>query len=101
MNSLHSLKREYIIQEIFAKLILFNLVSLIVACVNVPQSDKQYTYNISFSDAVYKCRSFLLKLKEFEDITSLLLLNLTPIRPGRSFDRNMQSQRLRTLQHRP
>ena len=100
MNSLHSIKREYIIQEIFAKLILFNLVSLIVACVNVPQSDKKYTYKISFSDAVYKCRSFLLNRKDFENITGLLLRNMTPIRPGRSFDRNMQSQRLHTLQHR-
>ena len=100
MNSLHSIKREYIIQEIFAKLILFNFVSLIVACVDVPQSDKKYTYKISFSDAVYKCRSFLLKLKDCEDITNQLLKNLTPIRPDRSFDRNMQSQRLRTLQHR-
>lgn len=101
MNFFHSIKREYIIQEIFARLIFFNLVSLILSCVKVPQSDKKYVSKISFSDAVYKCRSFLLHRKEFENIVSLLLRNLIPIRPGRSFDRNLQSQRLRTLQHRP
>ena len=101
MNFFHSIKREYIIQEIFAKLILFNLVSLIVSCHEVPFSDTFYHYKISFSDAVYKCRFFLLKSKAYENISMLLLHDLTPIRPDRSFDRNLQSQRLRTLQHRP
>ena len=101
MNFFHSIKREYIIQEIFAKLILFNLVSLIVSCHEVPFSDTLYHYKISFSDAVYKCRFFLLKSKAYENISMLLLHDLTPIRPDRSFDRNLQSQRLRTLQHRP
>ena len=101
MNFFHSIKREYIIQEIFAKLILFNLVSLIVSCHEVPFSDTLYHYKISFSDAVYKCRFFLLKSKAYENISRLLLHDLTPIRPDRFFDRNLQSQRLRTLQHRP
>ena len=101
MNFFHSIKREYIIQEIFAKLILFNLVSLIVSCHEIPFSDTLYHYKISFSDAVYKCRFFLLKSKAYENISMLLLHDLTPIRPDRSFDRNLQSQRLRTLQHRP
>lgn len=101
MNFFHSIKREYIIQEIFAKLILFNLVSLIVSCHEIPFSDTLYHYKISFADAVYKCRFFLLKSKAYENISMLLLHDLTPIRPDRSFDRNLQSQRLRTLQHRP
>ena len=101
MNFFHSIKREYIIQEIIAKLILFNLVSLIISCHEIPFSDTLYHYKISFSDAVYKCRSFLLKSKAYENITILLLHDLTPIRPDRSFNRNLQSQRLRTLQHRP
>ena len=101
LSFLHSIKREYIIQEIFAKLILFNLVSLIISCHEVPFSDTLYHYKISFADAVYKCRSFLLKRKEYENISELLLQNLTPLRPDRSYDRNLQSQRLRTLQHRP
>jgi hypothetical protein len=97
----HSIKREYLVQEIFAKLIMYNLVSLILSCQEIPYSDTLYHYKISFSDAVYKCRLFLVKLKAYDDISSLLLQNLTPIRPGRSFVRNMKSQRLRTLQHRP
>ena len=101
MNFFHSIKREYLTQEIFAKLIMYNLVSLIVACQEVPYSNTLYHYKISFADAVYKCRSFLLKWNAYENISKLLLQNLTPIRPGRSFDRDMQSQRLRTLQHRP
>lgn len=101
MNYFHSIKREYIIQEIYAKLIMFNLVSLIVSCHEVPFTDTLYHYKISFADAVYKCRGYLLKLKEYDDISTLLLHNLTPIRPDRSFRRCIQSQQLRTLQHRP
>ncbi len=101
LSFFHSIKREYLVQEIFAKLILYNLVSLIVSCHKVPGSDTLYHYKISFADAVYKCRSFLLKLKAYENISTLLLQNLTPLRPDRSFDRDLQSQRLRTLQHRP
>ena len=101
LSFFHSIKREYLVQEIFAKLILYNLVSLIVSCHKVPGSDTRYHYKISFADAVYKCRSFLLKLKAYENISTLLLQNLTPLRPDRSFDRDLQSQRLRTLQHRP
>ena len=101
MNFFHSIKREYIIQEIFAKLILFNLVSLIISCHKVPFSDTLYHYKISFADAVYKCRLFLLKSKAYENISMLLLHNLTPIKPDRFFERNLQSQRLRPLQHRP
>ena len=100
LNFFHSINREFIAQEIFAKLIFYNFVSLIVSCTEVPASDAKYLYKIAFADAAYKCRSFLLRLKAYENISTLLLKNLTPIRPGRSFDRNIQSQRLRTLQHR-
>ena len=100
LNYFHSINREFIAQEIFAKLIFHNFVSLIVSCTEVPASDTKYLYKIAFADAAYKCRCFLLRLKAFEDISTLLLQNLSPIRPGRSFDRNIQSQRLRPLQHR-
>lgn len=100
LNFFHSINREFIIQEIFAKLIFHNFVSLIVSCTEVPAADTKYLYKIAFADAAYKCRCFLLRLKAYEDISTLLLLNLSPIRSGRSFDRNIQSQRLRPLQHR-
>ena len=83
-----------------AKLILFNFVSLIVSCVDIPSNNTKYVYQVSFSDAVYKCRLFLLTKMNNSTILNLLLRDLTPIRPNRSFQRDIQSQCLKSLQNR-
>ena len=100
MNYFHCIHRDFINQEIFAKLILFNFISLIVSCVDIPSNNTKYVYQVSFSDAIYKCRQFLLTKMKNSTILNLLLRDLTPIRPNRSFQRNIQSQCLKSLQNR-
>ena len=100
MNFFHCLRRDFINQEIFAKLILFNFISLIVSCVDIPANKPKPRYQVSFSDAIYKCRQFLLTKMKNSTILNLLLRDLTPLRPGRSFQRNMKSQCLKSLQNR-
>ncbi len=100
MNYFHCIHRDLINQEIFAKLILFNFISLIVSCVDLPSNNTKYIYQVSFSDAIYKCRQFLLTKMNNSTILNLLLRDLTPIRPNRSFQRNIQSQCLKSLQNR-
>lgn len=100
MNYFHSADRDAIVQEIFAKLILYNFISLIISCASVPEKKTKYHYQISLSDAIYKCRDYLLRRIPDSGIIELLLRDLTPIRPDRSYNRNMRTQRLRSLQNR-
>lgn len=96
----HSCKREFIDQEIFARIIMYNVISLLVSSVKVKQKGTKYEYSISFSDAVPYCRRFLLTNLTAASLKKLLLMSLTPIRPGRSSPRNVRSQRLKTLNNR-
>ena len=96
----HSCKREFIVQEIFARIIIYNVISMLVSSVKVKQKNTKYEYVISFSDAVPHCRRFLLTKSAADALKKLLLMSLTPIRPGRSSPRNVRSQRLKTLNNR-
>ena len=96
----HSYKREFIDQEIFARLIMYNIISLLIRTVRVRKGDTKYAYNISFADAVANCRRFLLTKMTATKLKYLLLMSLTPIRPGRSSPRKVRSQRLKTLNNR-
>ena len=100
LNFFHSIKRPFLNQEIYSKLILYNFISLIVSCVEVPFTGTKYKYSVSFSDAIYLCRDYLNRNLSYNNISQLLLLSKTPIRPDRIYPRNIRSQRLRTLQHR-
>ena len=100
LNYFHSVKREFLIQEIYSRLILSNFISLVVSCAELPYTGTAYRYKISYSDAIYKCRSFLVGNAAYADVLPLLLRDRVPVRPNRNCPRNMRSQRLKTLQHR-
>lgn len=103
LNYFHSIKPERIYQEIYAKIILFNFTSLIVAAVPVPNNRRRfrkYKYKIAFTDAVYLCKDFLLGLQEWDYIEKELQRHLTQIRPNRQYQRKIVSQRLHGFQHR-
>lgn len=100
LNYFHSIKTERLYQEIYAKIILFNFISLIIASITVPDRNTKYEYKISFSDAIYLCRHFLMGVRTWPYVLTGLLRHLTPVRPGRSYRRNVSSQKLRSLQHR-
>ena len=76
-----SKKTEYILQEIFAKLTMYNFAELITSHVVVKQRRK-YPYRINFSAAVHICRNFFLKNISPSDVEALLLQHLLPIRNG-------------------
>lgn len=100
LNYFHSVKREFLVQEIYSRLILSNFISLVIACEEIPYNGTKYRYKVSVSDAIYKCRDFLNGDPSYEDLLPLLLRDKVPIRPDRCYPRNMRSQRLKTLQHR-
>lgn len=100
LNYFHSKKRNFIRQEIFARLTAFNLISMLINSIPVPEKETKYRYDISFADSVAHCRRFLLHKISVNALKNLLLSYLIPIRPGRGSPRKVRSQRLKTLNNR-
>lgn len=82
LNYFHSKKTEYILQEVFARLVMYNFYELITSHVVVKQNNRKYLYQINFSNAVHICRKFFLKNIGPSKVEALLLMHLLPIRQG-------------------
>ena len=100
MVCIHSLKKDFLIQEIYAKLTLYNFSSFIKASVEEKAHRKTsaYSYVVNHTLLLKICVRFLRgRLKEIED---LLCRNVIPVRPGRKFTRNLRRQSADTLAYR-
>lgn len=86
---LHAKKVEFILQEIFAKLTMYNFCELITQSVVILQAQKKYTYKVNFSDAVHVCRQFFLGDVPPPNVEALLMKYISPIRPGRKDTRKL------------
>ena len=89
---LHAKKVEFILQEIFAKLTMYNFCELITQSVVIQQKQKKYTYKVNFSDAVRVCFEFFLGNVPPPNVEAMLMRYISPIRPGRK-DVRKQTQK--------
>jgi len=80
---LHAKKVEFVHQEIFAKLTMYNFCELITQSVVIQQGQRKHTYKVDFSDAVHICFQFFLRNVPPPDVEALLMKYISPIRPGR------------------
>ena len=80
LSYFHSKKTEHILQEIFARLTMYNFAELITSHVVVKQNNRKHSYRINFAAAVHICRNFFLKNISPSDIEALLLMHLLPVR---------------------
>ena len=93
-TNFHSIKVEYIVQEIWARLILFNFCAVITMHVVVVQKNTKYVYQVNFAMAIKICHHFL-RLRSYEpplDVVALIGNNTLPIRPDRNFARQHRFQ---------
>ena len=99
MVHIHSLKREFLFQEIYAKLTLYNFSSFVASAVgDIKKKTEKYTYVLNHTQAQKNCIRFL--NGRIEDIASMICRYLVPVRPGRKFKRNMRRQSADTLNYR-
>lgn len=89
---LHAKKVEFILQEIFAKLTMYNFCELITQTVVIQQGQRKYAYKVNFSDAVRICFEFFLGKIPPPCVEALLVRYISPIRPGRK-DARKQTQK--------
>lgn len=85
----HSYKPEYVIQEIWARLITYNITECIVGHTVIEKRDTKHCYKINFSNAAHVCRVFLRPAAEERpvNVTVLIQQELIPIRNDRQYDR--------------
>jgi len=86
----HSKKVEYIKQEIYARLILYNYCEIITMNVVIQQKDTKYEYQMNYTIAIHICRYFLRNDISPPNIEKLIQKNLLPVRPGRSDPRKVK-----------
>lgn len=88
----HSKKTEYILQEIFAKLTMYNFVELIVSHTIIKQNKRKHTYQANFSCAVHICYEFFSKNISPSSVEALILKHLLPIRNNSSNPRKVTTK---------
>lgn len=96
----HSIRRDFIIQEVYARIILYNLTRLLINCVSLPKKNTKYKQKISIADATTTCRDFLIQRFKNDEIEEMLIRYVTAIRPNRSFGRRKITKRFIPLTNR-
>ena len=91
LSLFQSKKVEYITQEIFARLTLYNFCELITSHVVIQKKHRKYIYQINFTAAVHICRQFLRGAVSPPQVEALIKLHVVPIRPGRSTPRKAKN----------
>lgn len=86
---LHAKKVEFVYQEVFAKLTMYNFCELITQSVAIQQGKRKHNYKVSFSDSAHICFEFFLGKVPPPDVEALLMRYISPIRPGRKDPRKL------------
>lgn len=89
LSNFHAYKPEYIKQEIWAKLIAYNITEILINHTVVKKKETKHEYKVNFSIAAHICRVFLRLSTEKDsiDVMSLLEKELIPIRKNRQYPR--------------
>jgi Transposase DDE domain. len=89
LTNFHAYKPEYVQQEIWAKLIAYNLTEMMINHTLLEKHDTKHEYKINFTVAAHICRVFLRLTTEKDkfDVMSLLQKELIPIRNDRQYPR--------------
>ena len=88
----HAKKTEHILQEIFARLTMYNFSELITSHVVIQKKNRKYACKANFSVAVHVCRQFFLGNVSPPNVEALIARHVSPIRPGRSRPRILSAK---------
>lgn len=106
LTHFHAKKKEGILQEIFARATHFNFTKWLATSIPIKKGNRKgkrkrkYKYKICFSAATYACRKFFKGLITSSKLTAYLEHCLSPVRPNRTYKRNIRSQSASTFIYR-
>lgn len=92
LTCFHSKKAEYIMQEIYARLLLYNFCESITTHVVILTKDTKHIYQLNYTLAIHICRYFLECKDDIPppDVEALIKKNLLPVRYGRHNPRKVK-----------
>ena len=97
----HSSKYEGILQEINARMILYNFCELVTTHAVVrTRANTKHSYKINFATAVNICKAYLKHGSDEIEIMLLIQKHLTPVRPDRKYPINLRPKRNREFLYR-
>ena len=88
----HSWKKDLVMQELFARLALYNITSAIAANSVPANTEKLHAYKINAAQAVLICRKLFLNRISPHLAEKLLLKSVVPVRMNRTFRRKNPSR---------
>ena len=93
LTNLHSKKDNFVRQEIFAKLTMYNFCERIISAAVVKQDDgRKYKYQVNYTMGMMVCLDFYRALVATDDVYELILKYIEAIKPGRSDKRKLKSK---------
>lgn len=91
--NLHAKNEEFVRQEIYAHLIMYNFFRRIAACAEVVRKEGgKYDYQVNLTAAFHLCRAFYLGLIDAVWLDKKLIRYVLPIRPGRQDKRKLKTK---------
>ena len=97
LNALHSKRRDFIRQEIWARLVMFNISMIIIDFVTdhkLTKKERRLEYKVNITMAVFFTKHFMTIRKGGDppDLESLIAKEILPVRDDRHYTRNVRSQ---------
>lgn len=94
LTNFHAKKVEYIKQEIYARLTLYNFCKVITTCIVIKSCKKtKHCYQVNFTMAISICRQYLKCINLMvQNVVLLIRKYILPIRPGRQNPRKVKPQ---------
>lgn len=98
----HSKKVEYICQEVFASLVMYNFCEKITLNVIIQQKDTKHKYQANFTVAIRICRHFYKYHDNIHppDVEALIQKNILPVRNGRNDPRKVKTKSAASFNYR-
>lgn len=88
----HSWKKELVMQELFARLAMYNITSAIASKVDFVKATRKHSYKINVAKAILICRKLFLNRISPHVAEKLLSKSVVPVRIERSFKRKTSSR---------
>ncbi len=94
LTNFHAKKVDYIKQEIYARLTLYNFCEIITTCIVIESPKKaRHSYQVNFTMAISICKRYLKCINFIPlNVVTLIQKYILPIRPGRQDPRKVKPQ---------
>lgn len=94
LTCFHAKNPEYIKQEIYAKLTMYNFCEIITMNVVLQQKDRKHVYQVNFTAAIAVCLHYFKQNIDIPpiDVEALIQKNILPVRNGRKDPRKIKSK---------